>query len=142
MNLLIFFFFLVADDYLYINCGGQEAMGSNGLVKYESDNKTSTSYISPKGNWAYSGAESYISGPINSSDYIKSTCDKNSDSDTLLYQNARVAPISLTYYGFCLHDGTYNVTLHFAEIEFTEDKGLRRRMNKRIFDIYVQVVIN
>ena len=55
-----------------------------------------------------------------------------------LYTNARVAPVSLTYFGYCLENGNYLVTLHFAEILFTDDNTYRS-LGRRIFDIYVQV---
>lgn len=38
-----------------------------------------------------------------------------------LYMDARVSPLSLTYYGFCLGNGNYTVNLHFAEIMFTDN---------------------
>jgi hypothetical protein len=58
--------------------------------------------------------------------------------DAELYMNARVSPISLTYYGFCLANGSYTVNLHFAEIMFTDDQTFRS-LGRRIFDIYLQV---
>ncbi|RWR96260.1 putative leucine-rich repeat receptor-like serine/threonine-protein kinase isoform X1 [Cinnamomum micranthum f. kanehirae] len=54
-----------------------------------------------------------------------------------LYATARLAPSSLSYYGFCLGNGNYNVTLHFAEILFTDDKTYGS-LGKRVFDVYVQ----
>ena len=57
-----------------------------------------------------------------------------------LYMNARISPLSLTYYAFCLGNGNYTVSLHFAEIVFTDDKSYRS-LGRRIFDIYIQVII-
>ncbi|KAJ6886145.1 hypothetical protein NC651_026737 [Populus alba x Populus x berolinensis] len=54
-----------------------------------------------------------------------------------LFSTARRAAISLTYYGYCLENGTYTVQLHFAEIQFT-DEELYKRVGKRFFDIYIQ----
>jgi len=58
--------------------------------------------------------------------------------DAELYMNARVSPISLTYYGFCLANGSYTVNLHFAEIMFTNDQTFSS-LGRRFFDIYLQV---
>ncbi|KAL7087491.1 hypothetical protein ACP275_13G071000 [Erythranthe tilingii] len=51
--------------------------------------------------------------------------------------DARLSPISLTYYGFRLINGNYTVNLHFAEIMFTDDKTYSS-LGRRIFDVYVQ----
>lgn len=58
--------------------------------------------------------------------------------DAELYTNARVSPISLTYYGFCLANGSYTVNLHFAEIMIPDDQTYGS-LGRRIFDIYLQV---
>jgi len=55
-----------------------------------------------------------------------------------LYKTARVSPITLTYFHNCMKNGNYTVNLHFAEIQFTNDKTYKS-LGKRIFDIYVQV---
>ena len=58
--------------------------------------------------------------------------------DAELYMDARVSPISLTYYGFCLANGSYTVNLHFAEIMFTDDQTYAS-LGRRLFDIYLQL---
>ncbi|XP_047310376.1 probable leucine-rich repeat receptor-like serine/threonine-protein kinase At3g14840 [Impatiens glandulifera] len=60
-----------------------------------------------------------------------------SENSSELSMNARITPISLTYYGFCLINGIYNVKLHFAEIMFTNDKTFNS-LGRRIFDVYIQ----
>ncbi|PKI32723.1 hypothetical protein CRG98_046897 [Punica granatum] len=59
------------------------------------------------------------------------------DDDPRLYMTARLSPISLTYYGFCLENGNYTVTLHFAEIMFSRNNSYTS-LGRRIFDIYIQ----
>lgn len=83
-----------------------------------------------------------MAGDTNSSDYIKRVKCGFSVSEAPLYEKARFSPISLKYYGFCLHNGKYSVTLHFAEIVYTEDAAGYNKTNKRIFDVYIQVIIN
>ncbi|VVA90320.1 unnamed protein product [Arabis nemorensis] len=55
----------------------------------------------------------------------------------MLYKTARVSPLVLTHYGLSLGNGLYNVSLHFAEIIFTNDITISS-LGKRVFDIYVQ----
>jgi len=59
--------------------------------------------------------------------------------DSVLYETARVSPISLTYYGMCLENGNYTVSLNFAEIMFTDDNTYSS-LGRRIFDVYIQVL--
>lgn len=56
-----------------------------------------------------------------------------------LYRSARITPLSLTYFQYCLENGNYNVSLHFAEIVFRDDSTYYS-LGRRIFDIYIQVV--
>lgn len=59
-------------------------------------------------------------------------------TDTELYKNARISPMSLTYYAFCMENGDYTVKLHFAEIMFTDDNTYSS-LGRRLFDVYIQV---
>ncbi|XP_061989228.1 probable leucine-rich repeat receptor-like serine/threonine-protein kinase At3g14840 isoform X3 [Rosa rugosa] len=131
-------------DYhsLFINCGGEETHDAVGNV-YDQDNDTSLFYLSQKKNWARSSvgnAYDYASNG-NSSKLLKSVrCGLSSEAR--LYDNARTSLVSLTYYGFCLHKGKYNVTLLFAEIvdevtDIHEDIDFRST-GKRVFDVYIQ----
>ncbi|MBA0742674.1 hypothetical protein Gogos_015709 [Gossypium gossypioides] len=61
----------------------------------------------------------------------------SSNGGNELYTDARVSPSSLTYYAFCLANATYNVSLHFAEIQFTNGETYSS-LGRRIFDIYIQ----
>ena len=70
--------------------------------------------------------------------YTTSNKSELSMMNAELYMNARVSPISLTYYGFCLGNGNYTVNLHFAEIMFTDDQTYGS-IGRRVFDIYIQV---
>ncbi|BFG27994.1 hypothetical protein CerSpe_142680 [Prunus speciosa] len=54
-----------------------------------------------------------------------------------LYTTARISPISITYFHYCLENGDYTVSLHFAEIQFTNDQTYTS-LGRRVFDIYVQ----
>ncbi|KAJ0734338.1 putative Malectin domain-containing protein [Helianthus annuus] len=56
-----------------------------------------------------------------------------------LYTTARLSPLTLTYFSYCLENGEYSVKLHFAEIQFTNDSTYKS-LGRRIFDIYIQRV--
>jgi hypothetical protein len=71
--------------------------------------------------------------------YIGQNSSKLSMTNPQLYMNARLSPLSLTYYAFCMGNGNYTVNLHFAEIMFTDDKTYSS-LGRRIFDIYIQVI--
>ncbi|KAL7243430.1 hypothetical protein ACSBR1_015760 [Camellia fascicularis] len=146
-------------DHLYINCGGGVA-SING-TEYEADNETlggsSHFFLSPNKKWGYSSmgsfSESYPGwwspsaflspspSPSQSKYTSYKTCDLNM-SDAILYSTARIAPISLKYYGFCLKNGHYIVKLHFAEIAWNQKRGLNRTKLsstlKRIFNVKIQ----
>ncbi|KAE8703324.1 putative LRR receptor-like serine/threonine-protein kinase [Hibiscus syriacus] len=53
------------------------------------------------------------------------------------YNSARLAPQSLKYYGLCLLKGNYNVTLHFAEIMYSDNKTFENH-GRRLFDVSIQ----
>ncbi|XP_038691943.1 probable leucine-rich repeat receptor-like serine/threonine-protein kinase At3g14840 [Tripterygium wilfordii] len=117
---------------LFINCGGPETTFQG--KHYEADNSTDNFYTSPNGNWAYSFSGEFSSG---TRDYIENLSCAISVPEAHIYEDSRIAPVSLTYYALCLHNGLYNVTLHFAENVYTksEDHSI---LGKRTFDVYIQ----
>nr|AMM43095.1 LRR-RLK [Vernicia montana] len=120
---------------LSINSGGEAV--KFGKQNYENDTALSNFYLSPQGNWAYSFSGDYISPTINASGYIKNLTCGVSLPEAQLYVNARVAPVSLTYYAFCLHQGKYNVELHFAETLYSKKED-HSKVGKRVFDVHIQ----
>ncbi|KAI3949264.1 hypothetical protein MKX01_031617 [Papaver californicum] len=101
---------------LYINCGGP-AMNFDGN-NYEADLSTMgpSTFFWSNGKWASSSKGIYIKD---------------------LYMTARIAPVSLKYYGLCLRPRNYNVTLHFAEIMFPANQPING-LGERIFDVSIQ----
>ena len=106
---------------------------------YDADNATVGWYVSPKKNWAYSFSGDFLTATVNSSDYIKGLPYKISDSEGSVYEEARLSPVSLHYYGLGLRKGNYSVTLDFAEIVYSETD--HNRLRKRVFDVYIQVLV-
>ncbi|XP_042025425.1 probable leucine-rich repeat receptor-like serine/threonine-protein kinase At3g14840 isoform X3 [Salvia splendens] len=101
---------------------------SNGNTNSDSPNF----YQAQGENWGFSSTGKFW----NPETYGESLFASNNTSgpESNLYSTARLSPLSLTYYGFCLRNGNYNVNLHFAEIMFTSDTTYGRR----VFDIYIQ----
>ncbi|XP_059442079.1 probable leucine-rich repeat receptor-like serine/threonine-protein kinase At3g14840 [Corylus avellana] len=124
---------------LHINCGGEEVTTINGSIPYDADIEQggpSKFYKSPQ-NWAFSNTGHFLDDNRPNDDYILQNLSTLSMVNPKLYMKARLSPVSLTYYAFCLGNGNYTVNLHFAEIAFTDDKTYSS-LGRRIFDIYIQ----
>ncbi|KAH9615351.1 hypothetical protein KSS87_017711 [Heliosperma pusillum] len=112
---------------LFINCGGSK-MTFEGK-EYEEDTSQggpSTFYASGE-KWAYSSTGSFFNA--DSANFVPPASDANV---TGIYQTARLAPLSLKYYGLCLLQGSYTVKLQFAEIMYFSSLG------RRFFDVSIQ----
>ncbi|KAL1118626.1 hypothetical protein V6Z11_D01G048800 [Gossypium hirsutum] len=122
--------------YLYINCGGKEETINNITYQADSDPAGPSRFYRSTTHWAFSSTGIFLDDGTEKDVLI---LEKNQLSSSIgqLYINARLSPSSLTYYAFCLHNGTYNVSLHFAEIEFTDGKNYSS-LGRRIFDVYIQ----
>ncbi|XP_021834425.1 probable leucine-rich repeat receptor-like serine/threonine-protein kinase At3g14840 isoform X2 [Prunus avium] len=126
---------------LHINCGGKEVTvfgeknttfnGDTYLVGPSSFRHSTTT------NWALSSTGYFPDDGHSQDDFIQNNESILSMPNPQLYTEARLSPISLTYYGFCLGNGNYTVNLHFAETEFTNNKSYRS-LGRRIFDVYIQ----
>ncbi|XP_057856554.2 probable LRR receptor-like serine/threonine-protein kinase At1g53430 [Cryptomeria japonica] len=119
---------------LAINCGG------NPWSPYEGDTNPlgpSSYYSSSNGKWAVSNTG--FSVDAENHPYIVAD-DKSQFAkgiNTEVYGTARCAPSSLRYYALCLHNGEYNVQLHFAEIVISNGMTFAS-LGRRIFDVYIQ----
>ncbi|KAL2455595.1 putative leucine-rich repeat receptor-like serine/threonine-protein kinase [Forsythia ovata] len=124
--------------FLRINCGGKEVKVDDKGTTYEADDEPGgpSKFVQSKNKWAFSSTGNFLDD--NSEDtYIQDNISSISGQNPQLYMNARLSPLSLTYYGFCLENGNYTVTLHFTEIMFTDDRNYSS-LGRRIFDVYVQ----
>ncbi|XP_020202017.1 probable LRR receptor-like serine/threonine-protein kinase RFK1 isoform X1 [Cajanus cajan] len=126
---------------LHVNCGGKDlnVKDDKGENLYVGDidvpGGTATYFYSDNDNWGFSSTGDFMD------DYeaqnIRYTVSLPSSNMPELYKTARVSPITLTYFHNCMENGNYTVNLHFAEIQFTNDKTYKS-LGTRIFDIYVQ----
>ncbi|CAK9151740.1 unnamed protein product [Ilex paraguariensis] len=125
-------------SYLHINCGGSEVL--DGGNRYEDDTNSggpSTSSFPPGNNWGFSSIGQFLDDSKPEDSYIYRNSSSLSANTSKLYMDARLSPLSLTYYAICLLNGNYKVDLHFAEIMFTDDRTYSS-LGRRIFDIYIQ----
>ncbi|XP_019052108.1 PREDICTED: probable leucine-rich repeat receptor-like serine/threonine-protein kinase At3g14840 [Nelumbo nucifera] len=134
------------DGYqLHINCGGGEETIGHITYAAEVPNKDGPSISYPmtsssKDVWALSNTGYFIDGTENIKNTFTATDTYsllNNSQDSLLYKSARISPISLTYYGYCMKNGSYKVKLHFAEIMFTNERNYSSLV-RRVFDVYIQ----
>ncbi|RZC54369.1 hypothetical protein C5167_013221 [Papaver somniferum] len=120
----------------FINCGGSEmAIGDN---KYDADVSPMgpSSFYSYNDKWACSTTGDFIVPLLKGKPNYLTQASPNI-TVTGLYMTARISPLSLKYYGICLHPGNYKVKLHFAEIMFPIGKTAAG-IGTRLFDVSIQ----
>nr|XP_007149536.1 hypothetical protein PHAVU_005G078400g [Phaseolus vulgaris]ESW21530.1 hypothetical protein PHAVU_005G078400g [Phaseolus vulgaris] len=126
---------------LHINCGGNQT--TIGGITYDEDLYPAgpAVYKQTGKNWALSNTGHFMDNDsIPQGQFLPYTTENETRlymTNAELYKNARVSPMSLTYYGFCLANGVYTVKLHFAEIMFTDDNTYSD-LGRRVFDVYIQ----
>ncbi|KAL7211561.1 hypothetical protein ACSBR2_014426 [Camellia fascicularis] len=125
------------DGYsLHINCGGgQTKVGNTMYVADESQGGPAT--LRAAQNWGFSSTGHFWDVNETAGYYITKNVSVLTMNESQLYTSARLSPLSLTYYGRCLANGNYTVTLHFAETVF-RDNGSYQSLGRRIFNVYIQ----
>ncbi|XP_022879645.1 probable LRR receptor-like serine/threonine-protein kinase At1g07650 isoform X3 [Olea europaea var. sylvestris] len=118
----------------YVNCGGGEVTVGNKRFEADVQIGGSVQFVHSKENW---GASSTGQFPSFKNHYNANNVSVLKMKDSELYTDARLSPLSLTYYGRCLANGNYTVTLHFAEIVFRDDNSFQS-LGRRMFDVYIQ----
>uniref|UniRef100_A0A8R7QY82 non-specific serine/threonine protein kinase n=1 Tax=Triticum urartu TaxID=4572 RepID=A0A8R7QY82_TRIUA len=93
-------------------------------------------YVTGAPTWGVSNVGKFMEAN-NGSYIIHSPGQFLNTLDPELFQNARMSPSSLRYYGIGLENGNYTVTLLFADFDFPDTQSWKSR-GRRVFDIYVQ----
>ncbi|PRQ29285.1 putative protein kinase RLK-Pelle-DLSV family [Rosa chinensis] len=122
---------------LHINCGGRAT--TIGDIKFEDDTDLGggAKFVPTRPNWGVSSSGFFWDTDLTSKDYIANNVSTLGMENSQLYTNARLTPLSLTYYANCLGDGKYTVKLHFAEIIIRANRSFYS-VGRRIFDVYIQ----
>ncbi|KAH7864265.1 hypothetical protein Vadar_027645 [Vaccinium darrowii] len=122
---------------LHINCGGPAV--TIGKTAYEGDESQgdSAKFEHSVPYWGFSSTGQFSDVNRAANDYITNNVSVLTMNGSELYTTARLSPLSLTYYGRCLANGNYTVTLHFAEIIFRDNRSYQS-LGRRMFDIYIQ----
>ncbi|XWS10163.1 hypothetical protein CRYUN_Cryun39dG0051900 [Craigia yunnanensis] len=125
--------------YLYINCGGTVETVNGTTYEADFDKAGPSTFFRSTTYWASSSTGLFLDDDRSKDNLVLELSNNTqlSKNDRQLYTTARLSPSSLTYYAFCLKNRTYNVSLHFAEIQFTDDKTFSS-LGRRIFDVYIQ----
>ncbi|KAH9797481.1 putative LRR receptor-like serine/threonine-protein kinase RFK1 [Citrus sinensis] len=122
---------------LHINCGGNDVR-VNGST-FEGDGQigggAATCHSQDDTNWGFSSSGDFTDD--NDEENKRYIATSNSSDLSELYINARIAPLSLTYFGYCLDNRNYMLSLHFAEIQFSNGITFHS-LGRRLFDIYIQ----
>ncbi|XP_031392962.1 probable LRR receptor-like serine/threonine-protein kinase RFK1 isoform X1 [Punica granatum] len=128
---------------LHVNCGGEDTEGKDYKRRflYQGDGDvgggTARYHLNRDQYWGFSSTGDFMDD--NDFQNLRYTVSLQSPNPNLtnLQSTVRRSPISLSYFHYCLENGNYTVTLHFAEIEFTNDRTYSS-LGRRVFDIYVQ----
>lgn len=102
---------------------------------YEEDSSPGgpSTFFSSGEKWAYSSTGAFLYR--DSANFL--ALETSNPNVTGIYQTARLAPLSLKYYGLCLRPGSYAVALHFAEIMYFDDQTFAS-LGRRFFDVEIQ----
>ncbi|XP_010065089.2 probable LRR receptor-like serine/threonine-protein kinase At1g53430 [Eucalyptus grandis] len=124
---------------LFINCGGTKMIFEGN--EYEEDtslkgpSKFSSFSSASSEKWAYSSTGLYMGNA--DAAYIANNPLSMNVNGSRFYETARLSPWSIRYYGLCMMKGSYKVRLHFAEIQYSNEKTFSS-LGRRIFDISIQ----
>ncbi|XP_059443383.1 probable LRR receptor-like serine/threonine-protein kinase At1g53430 isoform X3 [Corylus avellana] len=119
---------------LFINCGGDKTNFEGNEYEQDLNSEGASQFSSFSEKWAYSSTGVYTAN--DDAPYIAKNISNVFGPE--FYQTARLAPLSLKYYGLCLQKGrSYRVKLYFAEIMYSDDQTFSS-LGKRIFDISIQ----
>ncbi|XP_048132297.1 probable LRR receptor-like serine/threonine-protein kinase RFK1 isoform X2 [Rhodamnia argentea] len=126
---------------LHVNCGGEDETikESKQKIIFQGDGHVEGGaakyYLNLDEFWGFSSTGDFMDD--NDKQNLRYSVFLPSSNLSVLDATARKAPISLTYFHYCLENGMYTVKLRFAEIQFTNDRTYNS-LGRRVFDIFVQ----
>ncbi|KAF5730756.1 LRR receptor-like serine/threonine-protein kinase [Tripterygium wilfordii] len=120
---------------LFINCGGGRLSFEGDDYEEDLNTRGPSTFNSVGQKWAYSSTGTYLNN--DDAGFLATNSFSLNMSGAEFYKTARLAPLSLRYYGLCLRTGSYKVRLHFAEIMYSDDQKFSS-LGRRIFDVSIQ----
>ncbi|XAR59327.1 Non-specific serine/threonine protein kinase [Bertholletia excelsa] len=120
---------------LHINCGGEKVKIGKTTYLSDEDPGGVANFCPKQATWGTSTTGYFEDTPINN--YIVNNVSILKMNNSQLYTEARLSPLSLTYYGRCLANGNYTVKLYFAEIILRSNQSFQS-LGRRSFDVYIQ----
>ncbi|KAL1555944.1 putative LRR receptor-like serine/threonine-protein kinase RFK1 isoform X1 [Salvia divinorum] len=122
---------------LQVNCGGNDlhVKETDRKVIYEGDGGVDSERYLSANYWGFVSTGDFLDEPSYQRSRAVNVPTPNIPE---LYSSARLSPLSLTYFHYCLENGVYNISLHFAEIIYTNDNSSYYSLGERMFDIYIQ----
>ncbi|KAK9937794.1 hypothetical protein M0R45_014563 [Rubus argutus] len=121
---------------LFINCGGEEMEDEDNQYEEDMNPEGRSQFFSSSEKWGYSSTGVYT-GKEDAGFYVATNTSPLNVNGPKFYQTARLAPLSLKYYGLCMLKGSYKVRLHFAEIMYSDNETFSS-LGRRIFDVSIQ----
>ncbi|KAJ3693534.1 hypothetical protein LUZ60_009014 [Juncus effusus] len=122
-----------------IRCGALTSLRAQDGTLYQSDNmnlSAASYFVTDDKRWGVSNVGAFAES-VDDNYIIRSSHQFENTLDSELFQNARMSPSSLRYYGLGLQNGNYSVKLQFTEIAYLDPPDWRNN-GRRIFDIYIQ----
>ncbi|KAI3796748.1 hypothetical protein L1987_39431 [Smallanthus sonchifolius] len=123
---------------VHINCGGIGATIGDKVYEADENQGGLSKFRQASEHWGFSSTGNVLD--VDAYQYKVKNVSSLTMKDFELYTVARLSPHSITYYGRCLANGRYRVTLHFADIVFRDNKSYHS-LGRRAFDVYVQGAI-
>uniref|UniRef100_A0A6N2KA77 non-specific serine/threonine protein kinase n=1 Tax=Salix viminalis TaxID=40686 RepID=A0A6N2KA77_SALVM len=108
---------------VHINCGGSTATIGETIYEADDEKGGAAQYVSTGRDWLKSTTGHFWDVDSSSDSYKAQNMSILRMENSVLYKEARLTPLSLTYYIPCLLNGSYNVKLHFAEIVMRDNKS-------------------
>ncbi|KAL8228066.1 hypothetical protein R6Q57_015650 [Mikania cordata] len=123
---------------IHINCGGIRAKIGGKIYEADDDQAGPAKFLHSSEHWGFSSTGNALD--VKNYAYAVNNVSRLAMKNSQLYTRARLSPLSITYYGRCLTNGRYRVTLHFAEIVLRDNRSYQS-LGRRAFDVYVQGAI-
>ncbi|XP_022015833.1 probable leucine-rich repeat receptor-like serine/threonine-protein kinase At3g14840 isoform X7 [Helianthus annuus] len=124
---------------VHINCGGTGVIIGDKVYEADDQDPGGPARFRPlNDHWGFSSTGNVWN--VKDYRYTINNVSRLTMKDSELYTVARRSPLSITYYGRCLVNGRYKVTLHFAEIVFRDNRSYQS-LGRRAFDVYIQGAI-